>query len=87
MGIGSGIALVVIGAILTFAVNLENAWVDLDLIGYILMGAGVVVFLISLVLVLRKRSSVETVRHVDNSGERVTERETRSDSSNTDPLV
>jgi hypothetical protein len=87
MGIGSGIALVVIGAILTFAVNLENAWIDLDLIGYILMGAGVVVFLISLVLVLRKRSSVETVRHIDNSGERITQHETRSDSSNTDPLV
>lgn len=87
MGIGSGIALIVIGAILSFAINLENAWVDLDLIGYILMGAGVVVFLISLVLVLRKRSSVETVRHIDNGGERVTRHETRSDSSNTDPLV
>lgn len=87
MGIGSGIALFVIGAILTFAVNLENAWVDLDLIGYILMGAGVVVFIISLILVLRKRSSVETIRHVDGGGERVTQHETRSDSSNTDPLV
>lgn len=87
MGIGSGIALVVIGAILTFAVNLENAWVDLDLIGYILMGAGVVIFLISLVLVLRKRSSVETVRHVGNGQESVTERQTRTDGSNADPMI
>lgn len=87
MGIGSGIALFVVGAILTFAVNLENAWVDLDLIGYILMGAGVVVFLISLVLVLRKRSSVETVRHVGNGGESITQHETRSDSTNTDPMI
>lgn len=87
MGIGTGIVLFVIGAVLTFALNFDVAWADLDLIGYILMGAGVVVFLISLVLVLRKRSSVETVRHVDGTGERLTERETRSDSSNTDPLV
>ena len=87
MGIGTGIALFVIGAIATFAINLENAWVDLDMIGYILMGAGVVVFILSLVLVLRKRSSIETVRHIDSSGERTTEHETRSDSSNSDPLV
>lgn len=87
MGIGSGIALFVVGAILTFAINLENAWVDLDLIGYILMGAGAVVFLISLVLVLRKRSSVETVRHVGNGRETITEHETRADSSNTDPMI
>jgi Domain of unknown function (DUF6458) len=84
MGIGSGIALFVIGAILTFAINLENAWIDLDMAGYILMGAGVVVFIISLVLTLRKRSSVETIRHIDNSGEQVTSHETRSDS---DPTV
>ncbi len=84
MGIGSGIALVVIGAILTFAVNLENAWIDLPLVGYILMAAGAVVFIISLVLTLRKRSSVETIRHIDNSGERVTSHETRSDN---DPAV
>ncbi|MEO7348739.1 MAG: DUF6458 family protein [Terrimesophilobacter sp.] len=87
MGIGSGIALVVIGAIMTFAVNLENAWVNLDLIGYILMAAGVVIFLISLVLVLRKRSSVETVRHVGNGQETVTQRETRTDSNNVDPMI
>ncbi|HMM82871.1 MAG TPA: DUF6458 family protein [Terrimesophilobacter sp.] len=87
MGIGSGIALFVIGAIATFAINLHNAWVDFDMIGYILMGAGVVVFIISLILVLRKRSSTETVRHIDGRGEHVTERETRSDSSTSDPLL
>lgn len=87
MGIGSGIALFVIGAILTFAINVDVTWANLDLIGYILMGAGFVIFVISLVLVLRKRSSVETVRHVDNTGERITEHETRSDASNSDPLV
>jgi hypothetical protein len=81
MGIGSGIFLFVLGAILAFAVNLDlGGVVNLQLIGYLLMGAGVVVFLISLVMVMRKRSSVSTVRQVDgNGGERVTQRETRSD--------
>ena len=60
MGIGSGIALFVIGAILVFALNIDTGgYVDLDLIGYILMGAGVV-FLISLILVMRSRRT-ETV--------------------------
>ncbi|KDA05683.1 hypothetical protein DC31_14760 [Microbacterium sp. CH12i] len=55
MGIGTGIALFVIGAILAFALNVEVTWLDLNLVGYILMGAGVVVFIISLILVARRR--------------------------------
>jgi len=78
MSIGSGIFLIVVGAILAFAVNIENSVVDLDLIGYILMAAGVVVFIIGIVLALRKRQSVTTVRSgVDSaSGESVTQRRT-----------
>jgi membrane-bound ClpP family serine protease len=77
MSIGTGIVLFVIGAILTFAVNLENAFVDLDLIGYILMGAGLVVFIIGLVLTLRKRQSITTVTSgVDGSGANVAQRRT-----------
>jgi hypothetical protein len=79
MGIGSGIFLFVVGAIVAFALNFEVAWANLDMIGYLLMGAGVVVFLISLVLVMKKRSTSETVRHVGAGGEQVTQRETRSD--------
>ncbi|MDN3445138.1 DUF6458 family protein [Microbacterium sp. APC 3901] len=80
MGIGSGIALFVIGAILVFALNIDTGgYVDLDLIGYILMGAGVVVFLISLVLTMRSRRT-ETVDRtaVDPAtGDRVTRRSMR----------
>jgi len=86
MGIGSGIALVVIGAILVFAINVDTGnYVDLDLIGYILMGAGVVVFLISLVLMLRRRRTESTTRSVVDpaTGDRVT----RSSVSDTDPTV
>ena len=48
MGLGTGIALIVIGAILAFAVNVDVPAVDLTLIGYILMAAGAVVFSILL---------------------------------------
>lgn len=86
MGIGTGIVLFVIGAIIAFALNVSVDWADLTLIGYLLMGAGVVVFLISLVLVMRRRSSVETVRHVDGTSDRVTQREVRADDP-ADPLL
>ncbi|MFP7759809.1 DUF6458 family protein [Marisediminicola sp. LYQ134] len=80
MGIGSGIFLFVVGAILAFALNVETSFVNLDLVGYILMGAGVVIFLISLAFMLKKRSSVEVTRNVDGG----VQRETRRDS---DPLI
>ncbi len=60
MSIGTGVVLFVIGAILVFAVNVDVQFVDLDMIGYILMGAGVVVFLIGIVLLTRRRRT-ETV--------------------------
>ncbi|MDH6181527.1 membrane-bound ClpP family serine protease [Microbacteriaceae bacterium SG_E_30_P1] len=80
MSIGTGIALFVIGAILAFAVNLENSVVDLDMVGYLLMGAGTIVFLIGIILLVRKRQTVTTVQSgVDPStGAGVTERRTAS---------
>lgn len=86
MGIGSGIALVVIGAILAFAVNIDTGgFVDLHLIGYILMAAGVVVFLISLVLMMRRRQTQSVARTAVDpaTGERVTRRTV----SDNDPIV
>lgn len=80
MSIGTGIVLFVIGAILTFAVNVEVEWVNLDLIGYILMGAGAVVFVIGLILVMRRRQA-NSVTHTEvdpTLGERTTRRSTTS---------
>jgi len=64
MGMGSGIVLFVIGAILAFAINVDVGWADLNLIGYILMIAGAVVFVISLIIVLTRRG--RTVHEVDD---------------------
>lgn len=55
MTMGTGIVLFVIGAILTFAVNVDVAAVDLDLIGYILMGAGALVFVLGLIMMTTRR--------------------------------
>jgi hypothetical protein len=42
MGIGASIFLIVVGAILTFALNLEVGGVDMDVVGWILMIGGVI---------------------------------------------
>ncbi|HEX3680249.1 MAG TPA: DUF6458 family protein [Galbitalea sp.] len=77
MSIGTGIGLFVVGAILAFAIHLNNAVVSLQLIGYILMAAGVVVFVIGLVFTLRKRQSITTVTSgVDADGRAVDQRRT-----------
>jgi uncharacterized protein DUF6458 len=41
MGIGVGIFLIAVGAIMTFALDVSVAGIDLDVVGWILMGAGV----------------------------------------------
>ena len=81
MGIGSGIVLFVIGAIVAFALNFTVNAVNLPLIGSLLMGAGVLVFLISLVSVFKKRSSSTSIRtSVDPArGEKIVEQENKSD--------
>lgn len=78
MSIGAGIALIVIGAILAFAVDLPNDYVDLKTIGYIMMGAGVVVFLIGLVLLVRRRQTDTVTRTEGVGGAQVTRSTTRS---------
>lgn len=78
MSIGAGIALIVIGAILAFAVDLPNDYVDLTTIGYIMMGAGAVVFIIGLVLVVRRRQTDTVTRTEGVGGAQVTRSTTRS---------
>ena len=80
MGIGSGIFFIVVGAILAFALNVQLSWVDLHLVGYLLMAAGAVITIISLALVARKRQSTSvTSTSVDPSNGRQVTRNDRSD--------
>lgn len=81
MSIGFGIFLFVVGAILTFALNITVDWIDLDLVGYLLMGTGVVVTIIGIALLVRRRQSTvtESTTVDPTSGSRVTRRSTDID--------
>lgn len=50
MGVGTGIFLLAVGAILAFAVADRIGGIDLTMIGYILMGAGALGVIIALVM-------------------------------------
>ena len=60
MSIGLGIFLFVVGAILTFALNVSVTWINLDLVGYLFMAAGLVITIIGIVLLVRRRKTVVT---------------------------
>lgn len=62
MGIGSGVALFVIGAILFFAVRIQVAFIELSTVGLILMVAGAVLFVAALLVTLRGRRTVISSR-------------------------
>jgi len=64
MGLGGAVALIAIGLILAFAVNVSIAGVDVHLIGLILAGVGVLWLLIFFLVLAPRRRAVEarTVR-------------------------
>jgi hypothetical protein len=57
MGIGAGILLIVVGAILTFAVDATVSGLNLDVVGWILMLAGVAGLIFFFYFLHRRRSS------------------------------
>ncbi len=77
MRIGSSVFLIAIGAILAFAVEAEIPYVSLDVVGYILIAAGILGLIWA--LIASQRSRVSETRTVSDpaTGEKVT----RSESS------
>jgi len=68
MALGSGIFLIVVGAILAFAVRDNWDVVDLTAVGYICIAAGVLAIVISLVVNAQSRKTQHTEvidQHVD----------------------
>ena len=57
MSLGGGIFLIVVGAILAFALNVNLGWIDLHMVGYICLIAGIVMTIIGIILITRKRTS------------------------------
>ena len=66
MTMGTGIVLFVIGAILTFAINVDVEWANLDVIGYILMAAGAIAFVVGLVMMVSRRGRADEGRVVED---------------------
>jgi hypothetical protein len=55
MTIGGSIALIIVGAILRYAVHVKTTYVDIKAIGVILMIAGVIGLIASVAVVLARR--------------------------------
>ena len=78
---GIGIFFFVVGAILAFALQDGLVtFVDLNMVGYILMGAGFLTFIIGMAFMFKKRTSVTTNRTAidPNTGSRVDQQESTS---------
>ncbi|SNT65040.1 hypothetical protein SAMN05421812_119110 [Asanoa hainanensis] len=59
MGIGGSIFLIAVGAIFTFALDVNVGWLDLDVVGWVLMLAGVIGLVLTMWLwQSRKRTTV-----------------------------
>jgi hypothetical protein len=57
MGIGAGVFLIAVGAILTFALDVEVSGINLDVVGVILMIAGLIGILADLAIFAPRRRS------------------------------
>jgi hypothetical protein len=79
MGIGLGVFLIIAGAVLAFGVKAHISDFDLTTIGFILMGGGVLVILLSMLIFMpRTRRSRSTAITTDSLGRQaVTERDDR----------
>ena len=58
MGIGVSVFLIAVGAILTFALDLTVSGIDLDLVGVILMVAGLIGIVVDLAIFAPRRRGV-----------------------------
>jgi hypothetical protein len=88
VGIGGSIALIAIGAILAFGVEVSVGWLDLWVVGWVLMIAGVLGLILTLWFWSSRRR--ETVTRVPAASEYVDERpyveQRRTDVGPPDPL-
>lgn len=58
MGIGASVFLIAIGAIITVALNVKVGGISLDIVGWILMGAGAIGLVWTTLLLTTRRKSV-----------------------------
>jgi hypothetical protein len=81
MSIGASIFLMAIGAIIAFGVDANVGWLDLQVVGWVLMVAGAAATLLTLTMWQRRR----TVTMVDDRGRQRTIDEVDTPSTETYP--
>ena len=74
MGIGGSIFLIAVGAILAFAVHVSVGWLSLNVVGYVLMIAGLVGLLLTIWFWSNRRRTVVTPPPADPRDSVVDER-------------
>ena len=65
MGIGAGVFLIAVGAILTFALDVSVSGINLDVVGIILMLAGLIGIAVDLAIFAPRRRGVRDSAVVD----------------------
>lgn len=73
--IGGGIVLMIIGAVIAFALEVEFGFMDKNLVGYLLIGGGAILFIIGLVSSMSHKKSRTEVRNDPVTGSQVRESE------------
>src|SRR5258706_12552761 len=58
MGIGASVFMLAAGAIIAFAFNIRVGWLDLDIVGWVLMAVGAFGVILSLTMLGRRRTTV-----------------------------
>ena len=80
MGIGASIFMIAAGAIITFALDITVGWLDLDVVGWVLMVAGVIGIVITMTIWNGRRRTVVTSAPTTPTTTTVTERPVVEDS-------
>jgi hypothetical protein len=67
MGIGGGIFLIALGAILAYGVTVEPSWLNLDVVGWVLMLAGATIIVLTIWFWQQRRRRVVRTPRVEDA--------------------
>lgn len=70
MGIGASVFLLAVGAIIAFALDVRVGWLDLDIVGWVLMACGFIGLIFAVSLLSRRRRTVVTPAPGSTVGDR-----------------
>jgi hypothetical protein len=76
VGIGASIFLIAVGAIIAFALEVRVGWLDLDVVGWVLMAAGAIGLILTMTIWSGRRRTVVTTPTTER---RVVEEPTRTE--------